>query len=171
MKLKVVTSKADHNNFCDYVVCSRLKSHTWISILKILVVWLAIGLIFMSCVQFKAGKIELSPFILVIVISLAFLFYVALSRLLAVKIGECFTPNKDGIILGSKEYEITPEGIKETCQHGHSFYSWAVVEQVEEVNGAIYVFVDQALALIFTAESLEKIDFKDDLLDTLKMHT
>ncbi|USD23302.1 hypothetical protein MJO52_09240 [Microbulbifer variabilis] len=46
-----------------------------------------------------------------------------------------------------------------------------MVEQVEEVNGAVYVFVDQALALIFTAESLEQIDFKDDLLDTLKMHT
>ncbi|BBM03238.1 hypothetical protein GL2_33120 [Microbulbifer sp. GL-2] len=80
MKFKVVTSKADYNNYCDYVVCSRLKSHTWISILKNLVVWLAIGLVFMSCVQFKSGKIELSPFMLVMVISLAFLFYVALSR-------------------------------------------------------------------------------------------
>ncbi|WP_444909802.1 hypothetical protein [Microbulbifer sp. TRSA005] len=44
-------------------------------------------------------------------------------------------PKKDGIILESKEYEIASEGIKETYQHAYSLYSWAVVEQVKEING------------------------------------
>ncbi|WP_444888833.1 hypothetical protein [Microbulbifer sp. JMSA008] len=78
--------------------------------------------------------------------------------------------NKDGIILGSREYEIASEGIKETCQYGHSFYGWAVVERIEEVHGAVYIFVDQALALIFTAESLELINFKVKFLDAINKH-
>ena len=86
------------------------------------------------------------------------------------KIAQCFTPNENGIMIGPKEFEITPDGIKETNPYGHNFYNWDVVEKIEEVNGSIYVYVDKVLALIFNPESLKSDEYREELLSELKKH-
>ena len=124
----------------------------------------------MSFFQFQSGGIGNKLFYSVLTLSISFFIYVALSKLMETKIAQCFTPNENGIMIGSKEFEITPDGIKEVHSYGYNFYDRGVVEQIEEVNGSIYVFVDKVLALIFNAESLKSDERREELLSQLKKY-
>lgn len=73
-------------------------------------------------------------------------------------------------MIGPKEFEISSDGIKEIHPYGHNFYNWDVVEQIEEVNGSIYVFVDKVLALIFNPESLKSDERKEEILRELNKY-
>ncbi|MGL1958022.1 MAG: YcxB family protein [Colwellia sp.] len=170
MKLKVETTKADYDAFYAYTASKLLKPFAWIPILKNVVLWIVIGVIFMSFFQFQSGNIDNKLFFATLVISIPFFIYIALGKLMAIKLTKCFTPNQNGIMIGPKEFEISSDGIKEVHPYGYNFYNWDVVEQVEEVNGSIYVFVDKVLALIFTTESFESAEFKEELMDTLKKY-
>lgn len=170
LKFKVETSKADYDAFYSYTASKVLKPYKWIPMLKNVFLWLILGIIFSSFFQFQSGKIESKYFYMILIISIPFFSYIALSRLMEMKISKCFTPNQNGIMIGSKEFEINSDGIKETHPFGYNFYSWNAVEKVEEVNGSIYVFVDKVLAIIFTSGSFESKDFKEELLTTLKKY-
>lgn len=86
------------------------------------------------------------------------------------KISRCFTPDENGIMIGPKEFEINPDGIKEIHPYGCNFYNWSSVQKIEEVNGSIYVFVDKVLAIIFNPESLKSDEFKNELLSALNKY-
>ena len=73
-------------------------------------------------------------------------------------------------MIGPKEFEISTDGIKEIHPYGYNFYNWNVVEQIEEVNGSIYVYVDRVLALIFNPESFKSNEHKDEILRELKKY-
>lgn len=73
-------------------------------------------------------------------------------------------------MIGPKEFEINSDGIKETHPYGYNFYSWNAVEQVEEINGSIYVYVDKVLALVFNPESLKPSNIREELLSTLQKY-
>ena len=122
----------------------------------------------MAFFQFQSGVMQQKLFFSILTVSIPFFVYVALSKLMEVKAAQCFTPNENGIMIGTKEFEISADGIKEIHRYGHNFYNWDVVERVEEVNGSIYIFVDKVLALIFNPESLKSDQFKEELLNTLK---
>ena len=167
MNLKVEISKADYDAFYTYTASKVLKSYTWIPMLKNVVLWLVLAFSFLAFFQFQSGGIGNKLFYSVLTISISFFIYVALTKLMEIKIAQCFTPNEKGLMLGLKEFELSPDGIKEVHTYGYNFYSWDVVEQVEEVNGSVYVFVDKVLALIFNRESLTSEKCKDELLSTL----
>lgn len=170
LKIKVNTSKADYNAFCAYTASKVLKPYTWIPMLKNVLLWLVLAFSFMSFFQFQSGGIEKKSFIVVLISSIPFFIYVALSKLLESKVSQCFAPNENGIMIGSKEFEIGPDGIKEVHSYGSNFYDWSSVQKIEEVNGSIYVFVDKVLAIIFNPESLKSDDFKKEFLSTLNKY-
>ena len=170
LNIKVETSKADYDAFYSFTASKVLKSYTWIPMLKNVFLWLVLAFSFMSFFQFQSGGIGNKLFYSVLTLSISFFIYVALSKLMETKIAQCFTPNENGIMIGSKEFEITPDGIKEVHSYGYNFYDWGVVEQIEEVNGSIYVFVDKVLALIFNAESLKSDERREELLSQLKKY-
>ena len=170
LNIKVETSKADYDAFYAYTASKVLKSYTWIAMLKKVFIWLVLAFIFMSFFQFQAGGIDKNLFFCVLMLSMPFYIYVALSKLMEAKIAQCFTPNENGIMIGPKEFEISSNGIKEVHPYGHNFYNWDVVEQIEEVNGSIYVYVDNVLALILNPESLESDEYREELLSELKKH-
>ncbi len=168
--VKVKTTQADYHAFYAYTASQVLKSYTWIPILKNVLLWLVLVFSLMAFFQFQAGAIEKKPLLFVLATSIPFFIYVALSRLLDVKIAQSFTPNEHGLMIGPKEFEISADGIKETHPHGFNVYHWDSVQQIAEVNGSIYVFVDKVLAIIFNAESLKSDDVKQQLLRTLHQY-
>lgn len=170
MKLKVETTQVDYDAFFAYTASKVLKSYTWIPMLKNVLLWLVLAFAFTSFFQFQSGEIGKNLFSSVLTLSISFLIYVALSKLMEAKISKCFAPNENGIMIGTKEFEIGSDGIKEIHQYGHNFYNWDVVEQIEEVNGAIYVFVDKVLALIFNPASLESDERKAEVLRELNKY-
>jgi len=170
LNLTVKTSKADYDAFYAYTASKVLKSYTWIPMLKNVLLWLVLAFSFMSFFQFQSGGIEKKLFIFVLILSIPFFVYVALSKLMESKISQCFAPNENGIMIGPKEFEISPDGIKELHLYGYNFYTWNVVQQIEEVNGSIYIFVDNVLAIIFNPESLKSDEFKREFLSTLNKY-
>ncbi len=170
MNLKVKTSKADYHAFCAYTASKVLKSYTWIPMLKTVLLWVVLAFSFMSFFQFQSGEIEKKLFIFVLTSSIPFFAYVVLSKLMESNIAQCFTPDENGIMIGPKEFFLSPDGIKEIHPYGYNFYNWNVVQRIEEVNGSIYVYVDNVLAIIFTQESLKSDDFKKELLNSLNKY-
>jgi hypothetical protein len=170
LNLKVETTKADYDAFYAYTASKVLKSYTWIPMLKNVLLWLVLAFSFMSFFQFKSGGIGKQLFFTVLALSIPFLIYVALCKLMEAKISQCFAPNENGIMIGPREFEISSDGIKEIHPYGHNFYNWDVVEQIEEVNGSIYVFVDKVLALIFNPESLKSDERKEEILRELNKY-
>jgi hypothetical protein len=170
LNLKVKTSKADYDAFYAYTASKVLKSYTWIPILKNVLLWLVLAFSFMSFFQFQSGGIEKKSFTFVLKSSIPFFVYVVLSKLMESKIAQFFVPNENGIMIGPKEFEISPDGIKELHPYGYNFYHWSAVQKIEEVNGSIYVFVDKVLALIFNPESLKSDEFKQEFLSTLNKY-
>jgi len=170
LNLKVETSKADYDAFYSYTASKVLKSYMWIPMLKNVFLWLVLAFSCMSFFQFQSGGIGNKLFFSVLTLSISFFIYVALSKLMEAKVARCFTPNENGIMIGPKEFEITPDGIKEAHPYGHNFYNWDVVEKIEEVNGSIYVYVDKVLALIFNPESLKSDEYREELLSELKKY-
>ncbi|WNC67823.1 YcxB family protein [Thalassotalea nanhaiensis] len=170
MKFKVEISKADYDAFNAYASSKLLKSHYWLAVIKNVILWLVLGAIFMSFFQFLSGGIESKYFYTILAISTPLLIYIVLGKLEEHKLVKSFTPNQNGIMIGSKEFEINSDGIKETHLFGHNFYKWNVVENIEEANGSVYVFVDKVLALIFTSESFESKEIKDEFLSKVQKY-
>ena len=154
MKVKVYTSIADYEAFFAHIAQNVLKSYAWIPVLKNAFLWVALFFCFLLFFRFKSGEVGSKLFLSVLTVSVSFFAYAALGKLLDVKAVKCFSPNENGIMIGSKEFEISAEGIKEVHPYGYNFYNWSAVEKIEEVNGSVYVFVDAVLALIFNPESL-----------------
>jgi hypothetical protein len=170
LNLKVTTTKADYDAFYAYTASYLTKSYCWIPMLKNIFLWIVLAFTFMSFFQFQGDKIDNQVFFSVLTVSISFLSYVALCKFMEIKVSQCFTPNENGMMVGPKEFEIGPDGIKETHPFGHNFYNWDVVEKVEEVNGSVYVFVDKVLAIIFPPESFGSVEFKEEVLVRLKQH-
>lgn len=166
MKFKVETTRADYDAFFAHTVAKGLRFYVWIPMLKTALIWFALAFSFMSFFRFRSGDVEKELFFSVLTLSIAFLAYGALSKFIETKIARFLVPNENGIMIGTKEIEISPEGIKEIHSYGYNFYNWDVVEKVEEVNGSIYVFVDKVLGLIFNPESLKSDEFKQEILAT-----
>lgn len=103
MKFKVETTKADYDAFYSYTASKVLKSYNWIPMLKNVLLWLVLAFGFMSFFQFQSGGIGRKLFFSVLTLSISFLIYVALSKLMETKISKCFAPNENGIMIGSKE--------------------------------------------------------------------
>ena len=170
MNIKVETTKADYDAFYAYTASKVLKPYTWIPVLKSFFLWLVLAFSFMSFFQFYTGAVGKHLFISVLTVSLPFFIYVALSKVMERELEKCFVPNENGIMIGQKEFEILPEGIKEVHPYGHNFYNWDVVEKIEEVNGSVFVYVDKVLALIFNPNSFESADSKEEFLKVLNKY-
>lgn len=170
LNLKVETSKLDFDAFYSHTASKLLKSYTWIPLLQNVFIWVVLAFSFTSFFQFQSGEISKTLFYSILTVSISFLLYVALGKFMETKTAQCFTPNENGIMIGPKEFEITPFGIKETHPFGSSFYHWDVVQNIEEVNGSIYVYVDKVLALIFNSESFESSEYKEALLSEIKKY-
>lgn len=170
LNLIVKTTKADYDAFYAHTASKVLKPYAWIPMFKNLCLWLVLAFSFMSFFQFQSGGIEKKLFFSVLTLSVSFFIYVTLSKFMEVKIAQCFAPNENGIMVGPKEFEILPEGIKEVHPYGYNFYNWDIVEKIEEVNGSIFVYVDKVLALIFNPQAFESADTKEDFLKILNKY-
>lgn len=171
LKIRVVTSAADYRDFYAHTSAKLLRPFRFVPMLQNVLLWLVLSFCFMTLFQFKDGAVEKKEFWSVFVIGLSFIAYVGLGQWLQHKIAGRFRPNEDGIMLGAKEYELNQDGIKETQRFGWHWYTWDAVEQIEQVNGAIYVYVDKVHAVIFNAQSLASTSLKQELLSTLQRNT
>ena len=166
----VNTKKKDYDAFYAYVAKKLMKPYFWLYFLKNLFLWMIMGVFFMSFFQYLSGDSSKYFFHAVLMIGIPFFIFLLLSNVINQKLVKCFHPNPDGIMLGSKQFEITEDGIKETHLYGNSFYKWTVVNSIEELDGTVYVFVDKVLALIFTPESFETSESKEELITAVKKY-
>ena len=87
-------------------------------------------------------------------------------------------PSDKGIILGKHTFVLDDEGIKEETEQSSSTLKWSGVQEVEETEDMIYVYVDNVSAHFipkhFFVNEEEVNDFKMVILDkckNIKSHT
>lgn len=170
MYIKVETTKADYDAFYSHIASKVLTSHCWIPVLKNLLLWLVLAFSFLCFFKFYSNEIGKQVFLSVLTVSVPFFIYVVLNKVMEAEAAKYFVPNENGIMIGPKEFEILPEGIKEVHPYGYNFYHWNVVEKIEEVNGSVFVYVDKMLALIFNPQSFESADAKAKFIEALKQY-
>jgi hypothetical protein len=166
----VNTKKEDYDSFYAHVAKKLMKPYSWLYIVKNIFLWMIIGIFFMSLFKYISGDSSKYFFHAALMMGIPFFIFLLLSNVINQRLVKCFHPSPDGIMLGSKQFEITEDGIKETHLYGYNFYKWTVVNSIEEVNGTVYVYVDRVLALIFTPESFESSDSKKELVTVVKKY-
>lgn len=171
MKYTVNMKKKDYYAFSAHTAKMLMKPYSWLFTLKNVFLWMFFGILFMSFFQYLTGNTSRYLFHAVLIPSVPVLVYLRLCKVINQKTTKCFQPNLDGIMLGSKEYELTNEGIKEIHLHGYNFYKWSVVQSVKEVDEAVYVYVDQVLALIFTEDAFESAKSKEEFIQTVQKYS
>ena len=57
-------------------------------------------------------------------------------------------PDKDGSILGRKEYTISEEGFREVTEASEMLTKWKGIQKVEETEKHIFIFIDKISAFI-----------------------
>jgi hypothetical protein len=171
MIIRTKITKRDFEQFNAYTVKKLLKPGFRWSFLRNISIWFLTAFIFTSLFQhIFNGKSSINlptvfttaiPFMLII-----FIGYIERRR-----VAKCYKINENGIMLGDKEFEISDKGIKEEHLYGGNFYKWNAVESIEEHNGAIYIFVDKILALIFPSSAFEDAKLKREFLELVNsMH-
>lgn len=98
--------------------------------------------------HWPSAVIGAAPFLLLLC---AYLFNVSKFKKLTI-------PNENGIVLGGKTLEFTPDGIKENSSLGHSFFAWTSVEEITENKGNIYIFIDKLYAVIVPASAFNAVE-------------
>ncbi|WP_033017772.1 hypothetical protein, partial [Pseudoalteromonas sp. BSi20652] len=166
----VNTKKADYDAFYAHVAKKLMKPYSWLYIVRNIFLWMIIGIFFMSLFKYISGDSSKYFFHAVLMMGVPFFIFLLISNVINQKLVKCFHPSPEGIMLGSKQFEITEDGIKETHLYGYNFYKWTVVNSIEEINGTVYVYVDRVLALIFTPESFESTDSKKELVTVVKKY-
>jgi hypothetical protein len=156
---KISISKECYLEFSAYAikrVCAPKSSSKsfWFN----LILWCALTIIIMTIMQIDKVDLEklhwpsavigAAPFLLLLC---AYLFNVSKFKKLTI-------PNENGIVLGGKTLEFTPDGIKENSSLGHSFFAWTSVEEITENKGNIYIFIDKLYAVIVPASAFNAVE-------------
>ncbi|MDO6538134.1 YcxB family protein [Alteromonas stellipolaris] len=118
-----------------------------------LVAWLFITVFFMFIFQSFTSKVSSIDLSSALVGALPFCLIIGYSMYANFNARKFSIPNKQGIILGAKSIELTPEGITETSAVSKCHYSWSCVEEVTENSGDYYIFLDKMFALIIPSSA------------------
>lgn len=165
MIIRTTITKRDFEQFNAYTFKKLLKPGFCWSFLKNVLIWFLTAFIFTSLFQHIFNGKSSIHWPTVFTITIPFMLFIFIGFIENRRVAKCYKPNENGIMLGDKEVEITDKGIKEEHPYGHNFYKWNVVESIEENNGAIYIFVDKVLALIFPSSAFEDAKLKREFLD------
>jgi hypothetical protein len=163
-------TKQDYQLFHLYSMKRLLKGYAVWSFFKNAAVWLFFVIVLVSFFGHLSSKKPIIDWHTAFTLALPIFLYLLAENLLHRAIKKNFQPKDNGIMLGPKEFELTDVGIKEKHALGYCFYHWRAVDAVEEHNGAVYIFVDTATALIIPALAFTSEVSKADFLAVTHHH-
>lgn len=156
--------------FSEYAVnrayCEKTKSTGFV---RGLVLWLAIFLVFFIGFYlnaqhggfdwYSAGVGALLPTILLVS------FVVTMQRM-----RNACQPQEGGNILRPKTLELTDHGLRWADEYQECLYGWNGVQAVDEHQGNVYVFLDNAVGLIIPASSFADDAERGDFVAQIQHH-
>lgn len=152
IKITLFVDQDDYNRFVKYLrykISGALPRKCWRTSLKNISVWFVISFVFFYVTNYRID-IHWQSVVFVLFFILMFVgFFVFYYK----KIVRDSRPNPDGVVLGNKAVELNEDGVIEEGVSSKSFYSWSLVETVDENNGDLYIFVDRVIAVIIPSSA------------------
>lgn len=81
------------------------------------------------------------------------------------------SPDTNGALLGTKQYQLTDEGIKEITEISESLTKWKGIQKIEETSEYIFVFIDRIAAYVFPKRAFGSKEELDQFIEILTTRT
>ncbi|SEI11030.1 YcxB-like protein [Rheinheimera pacifica] len=161
----IKVTKKDYLNYTDYAFKRLCKPQQMkgSGFLKIMVIWCILAMAFMFIFQIDSISLSSFHWPSAAVVAFPLVVFIVAYYINMRKLRQSSVPNDNGLMLGEKTIEFSPDGIVEINPLGRCFYKWECVEAIEENNGDLYIFLDKLLALIIPSASFSSEMERADL--------